>query len=136
MTTETVFGMPHGHTVMPDARVIMEPLESGGSGGGTTHYEGLTPDDADKLLAMGAVWPDDSQNYSPSFSEFVELAHEFGLTLHGYRVVETRGDERITCEGLSGRITDSQIRGVVMSALRQADEFTIDDDNSFRSWWD
>jgi len=95
-----------------------------------------------QLVATGEADPEETQNNSPSIKEFIDFADEMKDTFsvdvlfHGYRVLPTRDDVRVSLEGfeIKGAIDRVALISVVNFG-RCADEFEIRDDY-IRAWWD
>lgn len=128
-----------GKTTTPAARAILEPCEEGEMlfKGDVQRYSDLAPGMARLLVELGAIDRHESQNNSPSFGDLIDLAEEFGLTLHGYRVPPERDDERISCEGLAGTVSRGKAIALLLSAVRDADDLQYDENTGeFFCWWD
>jgi hypothetical protein len=126
-----------GKSSQPEAVKIMSKYEPPSDGfGGIVGFTGLTAQDAERLIGLGAMDPDETQNSSPSIAEFVALAKRFkGMTLFGYRVLPPRGDERISVEGFNVPSKSVSRKALVELAKLNADEFD-EEDGEIRAWWD
>lgn len=108
---------------------IMAKYEEEKPHGGLVQFGGLTVGDAEKLLGMGALDPEDRQNESPTIEEFIGLGHQVpGTTFHGYRVLPEREDEGIIFEGF-----EMPVKGI--SEELNADEAGVEK-GVLRTWWD
>lgn len=92
---------PQGFTRTPEVRAILDRYECRDESGGIVDFEGLTVDDAIRLLERLPGWQElERQNESPTFGEMVRLGMKYpGTLFFGYRVVPEREDERIQLEG-------------------------------------
>lgn len=127
-----------GKSSSPEAIKIMkkyEPRHSDGFGG-IVNFQGMTPEDAMKLVAMGAMDPAETQNASPSIHEFIQMSQKFpGMTFHGYRVYPDRNDERISIEGFNVPSQSVSRQALIELAKLGPDE--LDEQNGvLRAWWD
>jgi len=101
------------------------------------HFDCLGLSTCDALIAAGLMDPEQTQNESPTVSEFVDFMRKHpGALAHGYTIGGGRDDARVSIEGLtvgrqhvnSGLLTD------FVNSFRHADEFSIDP--GLRCWWD
>lgn len=114
--------------------------------GGICRFDCLDVDTAEKLVALGYVDPEDSQNSSPTAREMIDFCAAYrgeeegdpGLFyLHGYVVSPNRGDCRITFEGVASdaELTADEAIDFV-SAFRFADELAFGVNEPAYCWYD
>ena len=108
--------------------------------GGARHFRYMNVDTLKKLINKGYIELDECQNCSPSTREFFDFMQEYpAFTAHGYAIIDTRDDYRVTIEGIEcDRLDDvtSNIEALkdFVRLARFANEFDIDD--GFYCWWD
>jgi hypothetical protein len=130
-----------GFTETPEVREIMSKYQTDKAYGGIVTFEGLTVNDAARLLELLPEFQkEDKQNDSPSFEEFVELGKDYpSMTFHGYRVTSERSDERITIEGFCCPTKDVTKKDLGFFAGMHSDEYDVlgeGDQEYVRLWWD
>ena len=117
--------------------------------GGTQHFNGLNVDVLKALIAKKHADPIDSQNGAPTIAEFVEFMTQYPFaTAHGYAVVPSRSDYRLSIEGIEGCVPkDVDIKKFVSDFSRFAEgaddvRYSHDQDTwcrygrGFYCWWD
>jgi len=106
--------------------------------GGTEPFKDMSLELLNTLIEENFIDPKESQNYSPTTQEFLELMQKFpSLRAHGYVVSPERDDYRVAIEGVDGENFSLDDMQVLLEALLHADslDFSIKD-GSIRSWWD
>ena len=105
--------------------------------GGIRYFKDLTLDTLKSLKRENFLDASDAQNSSPTIQEFMEFMDEHpGFTAHGYAVIDSRSDYRVSIEGLEkdGDISrDDLVDFVDMN--RWADKLNVSD-NWLRCWYD
>lgn len=114
--------------------------------GGCAWYKGLHLVVLRELIANGYADPDETQNASPTISEFADLMEKHPLmTAHGYAVSLERDDYRFSVEGVAGIVEGVAGLFDVLQLCREADEFDVEQTAppehmveafKFRAWWD
>lgn len=130
-----------GFTEKPEVRAILAQYEEGQhSSGGLVFYDAVPAQVAQKLLALlPKKQANDRQNDAPSFSQFVNMGVEhIRVFFHGYRVLPSREDERITVEGFYAPVAVAEL--MLSQCEHKPDEYgeikhpklgTV-----MRAWWD
>jgi len=105
--------------------------------GGLQHFSGLTGYVARQLIEAGAANVEDAQNDAPTFGAIVTFLEDNPkFTGHGYVVLPSRDDERITLEGVeSSCVLSAEERKAFKAVFGKADEFSNKQGN-FRAWYD
>jgi hypothetical protein len=140
--------IPKGATQTPAVLEIMQKYytEPEQSGLHRNDFDGMTLDDAKRILQLVPEEADKQQNDSPTFEEFVELGEQIpDILFHGYHITRTM-DERITIEGCYIPIGDDHLKDVitlrwklVAHGLRHANEVSeinFRGQQVIRLWWD
>jgi hypothetical protein len=110
--------------------------------------EGITTETAQELIDKGHIEPEQTQNYSPTMRELVELGHELDdrgdvewTEFTGYMIGPDRPDTRITLTGVTVHpesttkpFTD-RTNEIFRAVCREADEYVADND-LLHAWWD
>jgi hypothetical protein len=103
--------------------------------------EGITWEQLNKLVQIGAANPERAQNDSPTVGEFLDELASFGDSIRfiGYVIYPPRKDCRVSVEGFEAvGLTADEARD--MAARYRADEFEkykhTDGTYSVRFWWD
>jgi len=93
------------------------------------------------LLLLEQALPDETQNESPSISEFLGFCekHNTGekeVIFEGYVINNTRDDARVSVEGivLNQDLSSEEVKKDFILTFRDADEFDMSD--TYRAWWD
>ncbi len=104
--------------------------------GGTRSFRGLNVDTLKILLDQNFIDPNETQNASPTVFEIYSFMENYPLyTAHGYAVVDTRDDYRISLEGVEkgGPANSVEELKDYMNLFRYADEF---DESTMFCWFD
>lgn len=134
-----------GYTRDPAIRAILDRHEVlGGSDpeeGQIVHFDGLTFDDAIRLMEHLPAWHlKQRQNESPTIREMIQLGFRFaGITFHGYRVPPDRDDERISFEGFQipkSETNPSEIEQLYRQLSPDLLLDQMDDGDTWNFWWD
>lgn len=107
--------------------------------GGTRGFSEMAPETARKLMELGYLDPEETQNCSPEAEYMVQFCEEMGdgWTLHGYVVSPKRCDCRITFEGVeSDTLCTAEEAIKFMRAFRYADEVCADIGTMAYCWYD
>lgn len=100
--------------------------------GGVRSFAKLSSKIAQELLTHKFADPEDRQNDSPTFIEFVEfMCGHPEFKAHGYAVSKERPDYRITIEGLEAKNPSAQASTKFKSFCKNADDLS----NKY-SWYD
>ena len=105
--------------------------------GGCQSFERLTLDKLQLLLNEGFIDPEECQNCSPSTMEFKEFLDAYPeATVHGYIVSPTRGDYRVTIEGMEyhGEVSKPMLADFV-EMFRYADDLEYSSEYLY-CWFD
>jgi hypothetical protein len=96
-----------------------------------------------KLVDCNFAAIDECQNYSPSIKDFLDVAENMtsDVLFECYAVSPERDDYRITVEGVSVIIKDSNYKDLTLfiESFHDSDEFSIehiDSEYHLRAWWD
>ena len=69
--------------------------------GGTRKFYHLPCSILENLVTEDFADPEETQNDSPTIREFIEFMKKYaGYTAHGYVVIDTRDDYRVSVEGI------------------------------------
>lgn len=96
----------------------------------------------EELVRIGGASPTDSQNFSPTIGELLELTEGFtDVIFEGYVVYPPRDDCRVGVDAVRFTVGDDQALVVSTDGwVRSADELSFDQDGEgftrFRLWWD
>lgn len=104
--------------------------------GGIRHFEGLNVKKLKQLLDLNFADPEETQNFAPTIIEIYEFMKKYPeYTAHGYTVVDTRDDYRVSIEGVEkGNPSDSvEEFQDYMNLFSGMDEF---DTSTMRCWFD
>ena len=105
--------------------------DDGPTGNDIKSFETMDPTTLRELVELGFADPDDTQNYSPSIAEFLELSEIFpGMEFIGYAVSPDRADCRVSVEGFRAPFSYG-----LVNRTHGADEFDVSADE-IRAWWD
>ena len=125
-----------GKTMSPKVREIMAPIEEPEILGGMARFYGLTAESGEELLRLLPELSDDTQNWSPTAREFIDLAKRIpGTLLDGYRIIPTRSDERYSIEACRIPREECTVDLVLELYEMGPDEMGWDGDY-LRLWWD
>lgn len=104
--------------------------------GGVRRFNNLSCFTLEKLVAKDFANPEETQNESPTIREFIEFMKKYaGYTAHGYVVIDTRDDYRVSVEGIDkGGDADSieELKEFV-KLCRWADDLDVD---TMYCWYD
>lgn len=117
--------------------LLFGEFDLGKYGGGIRHFEDLGYDDLKYLMEQRFISYNDYQNGSPCAGDIMHFMEDYTkFTAHGYAVSPTRGDYRITIEGveLQGDY-DHETLLAFIEMFRFADEFDIEP-NHLYCWFD
>ena len=114
--------------------------------GGVCRFDYLDVDTAEKLMSLGYVDPEGTQNCSPTAEEMINFCAAYRTTndadpglfyLHGYVVSPERGDCRITFEGVASdtELTAEEALDFVQ-AFRDADNLQFGINQPAYCWYD
>jgi hypothetical protein len=102
---------------------------------------GITWEQLNELVQVGAADPEQTQNASPTIGEFLDQLAAFGTRIRfiGYIIYPPRNDCRVSVEGFEAvGLTADESRE--LTARYRADEVTNggqpDGTHSVRFWWD
>ena len=117
--------------------LLFGAFDIGKYSGGIRHFEDLDYETLKYLMDQNFIRPDDCQNCAPYASEIVDfVANHPNFTAHGYAVSPTRGDYRITIEGVELRGDyDRYTLLDFIKLFRFADAFDIEP-NHLYCWFD
>ena len=107
--------------------------------GGTRSFSGMHPETARKLMELGYLDPEETQNCSPEAEYMVAFCEEMGdgWYLHGYVVSPERSDCRITFEGIESYENLTAEEALKFAkAFRYADELCADAGCCAYCWYD
>lgn len=106
--------------------------------GGTLHFHNLKASDADLLIELGFLDPEECQNESPTAEKFISDCKKANsnLTLHGYVVSPKRKNTRVTIEGIRGKVECRDDLLDLILTHRHADELEFDREGNFYCWYD
>ena len=96
--------------------------------GGVRKFKNINAETLQKLVDARFADPEGTQNDSPELGEMLAFITKYpDYTVHGYTVIDTRDDYRVTVEGLSKDEpeTDINILREFVDMNRWADEFEI-----------
>ncbi len=98
--------------------------------GGCRRFEGLDVEILNKLVDLDFLELDECQNNSPTTEEFIIFMEQYdGYTAHGYTIIDSRGDYRVTIEGIEKSSDDCISNDELIDfvdTFRFADELTIE----------
>jgi hypothetical protein len=100
--------------------------------------ESISLETLEILLAEKFIEPDESQDFSPSTSEFLEFMRIHPETYaHGYAISPYRDDYRVTIEGIYAKGYDNtcEIRKDFSPFCASADVLGVENAYLY-SWWD
>jgi hypothetical protein len=103
--------------------------------GGRINFKRLTAEAARELINSGCADEGDNTNGSPTFGEITAfLERNPSFVAHGYIIIPTRGDERITLEGVIAAKDPGEMEvKEFVKMFREADDFDLD---CYRAWYD
>lgn len=107
--------------------------------GGVRHFDMMAPETARKLMELGYLDPEETQNCSPEAEYMVSFCEEMGegWSLHGYVVSHKRSDCRITFEGIESDDGLTAVEAIkFLKAFRYADELCADAGACAYCWYD
>lgn len=105
--------------------------------GGIRSFNGADVGVVRKLVQMGEMSLEDTQNDSPTVGEFIEwMDNHPGFTVAGYIVAGARDDRRVSIESIhySGEVSTELLIEFV-EAFRMADSFEAGK-HTLYAWWD
>ncbi len=122
-----------------DEILFGEPYNKTKYCGGCRRFDALSAEDAQKLMTLGFIDPEDTQNCSPTAQEILDFCLDGSgkWQIHGYAISIDRSDCRVTFEGLQsdGPLTASEALDFVME-FRFADELCAEDGGGAWCWYD
>lgn len=104
--------------------------------GGIRSFRGLDVDTLKILLDQNFIDPEETQNESPTVFEIYSFMEDYpSYTAHGYTVVDSQEDYRVSLEGVEKGEPAYSIEELkdYMSLFRGADEF---DESTMYCWFD
>ena len=117
-------------------KIIFGSYNPNGYLGGCKNFKELSLETLKELVALGFADPEETQNYSPTITEFIEFMENHpGYYAHGYTVTDKRPDYRVTIEGIAKDepcADQDELEAFVLFA-RHADDFDM---NPPYCWWD
>lgn len=104
--------------------------------GGIRQFEGLSFETVKKLLELGYMDPEETQNGSPTAEKMMAYAEEWGdYTFDGYVVSIDRCDYRVNLTAISKTAADGVDELKAFTKMfRHADEFDVD--GGLYAWFD
>ena len=108
--------------------------------GGVVEFDCISYETAKTLLDRGHIKPNDSQNESPTASEFMEFIEQHEPDkwyLSGYVVLAEREDTRVTITGIGcTNCQDRQTAVDFVMANRFADKLVCEESGALYCWYD
>ena len=143
---ERMYGQ-EGFTQKPEVKAILDKYEpkerygvsNDGGMGGTVKWDAMPQEDLSRLMEL---LPDsqrqDAQNSGPIMAWFATVEVP-GLYFHGYRVVASREDERITVEGFYCPVSAGKVMLRLLLKTKPNEWDIIQHPKLgrvYRAWWD
>lgn len=98
--------------------------------GGCRRFKGIDVETLNELIDFDFLDPDECQNSSPTTEEFIIFMEQYdGYTAHGYTIIDSRGDYRVTIEGIEKSSDDCISYDELIDfvdTFRFADELTVE----------
>jgi len=92
--------------------------------GGVAYFKDLDVETLKILLDEKFADPDDCQNAAPSIGQIYDFMQEYPkFKAHGYAVVETRFDYRISIEGVTAEDVEPEELAAFAKMFHDADDF-------------